>query len=117
LVDTSIWIELLAAKPRRGIGEEDLLRFATCGPIVQEVLQGLRPGPQSDAFRTAFLAIPVLSDPIPLSLFVSAAEIYREGGRRAGGWQAAGYRHLVDGGLPDRRNRNRSWGAGLAPGP
>ncbi len=77
LVDTSIWIELLAGKPRRAIREEDLLRFATCGPIVQEVLQGLKPGLQSDAFRTSFLAIPVLGDPIPVSLFVSAAEIYR----------------------------------------
>jgi len=82
LVDTSIWIELLAAKPRRGIREEDLLRFTTCGPIVQEVLQGLKPGLQSDAFRTAFLAIPVLSDPVPLRLFISAAEIYRQGRRR-----------------------------------
>ena len=82
LVDTSIWIELLAGKPRYVIREEDLLRFVTCGPVVQEVLQGLRPGLQSDAFRTAFLAIPVLSDPVPLALFVSAAEIYRQGRRR-----------------------------------
>ena len=37
---------------------------------------------QSDDFRAALLAIPVLSDPIPLSLFVSAAEIYRQGRRR-----------------------------------
>ncbi len=55
----------------------NLLRFVTCGPIVQEVLQGLRPGAQSDAFRAAFLAIPVLSDPMPLKLFISASEIYR----------------------------------------
>jgi len=82
LVDTSIWIELLTAKPRSIIREEDILRFVTCGPVVQEVLQGLRPGLQSDAFRTAFLAIPVLSDPIPLALFVSAADIYRQGRRR-----------------------------------
>lgn len=82
LVDTSIWIELLAGKPCRVIPEEDLLRFATCGPVVQEVLQGLRPGPQSDAFRIAFLAIPVLNDPIPLGLFLSAADIYRQGRRR-----------------------------------
>jgi predicted nucleic acid-binding protein len=82
LVDTSIWIELLAAKPRRAIVEDNLLRFVTCGPVVQEVLQGLRPGLQSDAFRSAFLAIPVLSDPVPLHLFVSAAEIYRQGRRR-----------------------------------
>ena len=54
----------------------------TCGPVVQEVLQGLRPGLQSDAFRTAFLAIPVVGNPIRVSLFVSAAEIYRQGRRR-----------------------------------
>ena len=82
LVDTSIWVELLAGKPRYVIREEDLLRFVTCGPVVQEVLQGLRPGLQSDAFRKAFLAIPVLSDPVPLGLFVAAAEIYRQGRRR-----------------------------------
>lgn len=82
LVDTSIWIELLAGKPRRPLREEDLLRFVTCGPVVQEVLQGLKPGPQSDAFRRAFLAIPIVSDPIPLALFVSAAEIYQQGRRR-----------------------------------
>jgi predicted nucleic acid-binding protein len=81
-VDTSIWIELLGEKPRPVIREDDLLRFATCGPVVQEVFQGLRPGPQSDALRAAFLALPVLSDPIPLSLFLSAAEIYRQGRRR-----------------------------------
>jgi hypothetical protein len=82
LVDTSIWIELLARNPRQVVREEDLFSFVTCGPVVQEVLQGLRPGVQSDAFRTAFLAIPVLSDPVPLSLFIAAAEIYRQGRRR-----------------------------------
>jgi predicted nucleic acid-binding protein len=82
LVDTSIWIEILTRNPRHIIREEDLFSFVTCGPVVQEVLQGLRPGLQSDAFRTAFLAIPVLSDPVPLALFVSAAEIYRQGRKR-----------------------------------
>jgi predicted nucleic acid-binding protein len=82
LLDTSIWIEILTRNPRHIIREEDLFSFVTCGPVVQEVLQGLRPGLQSDAFRTAFLAIPVLSDPVPLGLFVSAAEIYRQGRRR-----------------------------------
>ena len=82
LVDTSIWIELLAEKPRRPIREEALLRFVTCGPIVQEVFQELKPGPESHAFRSAFLATPTLSDPISLALFLSAAEIYRQGRRR-----------------------------------
>jgi predicted nucleic acid-binding protein len=82
LVDTSIWIELLRAKRRRAIPEEVPLRFVTCGPIVQEVLQGLRPGRDSDAFRAAFAAVPLLSDPIPVRLFTAAAEIYGLGRRR-----------------------------------
>jgi len=82
LVDTSIWIELLAGRPPASVAEEDLVRFVTCGPIVQEVLQGLRPGVQSDGFREAFLAVPVLCDPLPLRLYSAAAEIYRLGRRR-----------------------------------
>ena len=82
LVDTSIWIDLISGKRRRTIPEEDVLGFVTCGPIVQEVLQGLRLGPRSNAFRAAFLAIPVLSDPIPLRLFITASEIYQQGRRR-----------------------------------
>ena len=82
LVDTSIWIDLLARGPRGALREEDLLSFATCGPIVQEMLQGLRPGTQSDAFLAAFRALPVLSDPTPVRLFLSAGEIYRQGRRR-----------------------------------
>ena len=46
---------------------------------MQEVLQGLRAGVFSDAFREGFLAIPKLSDPLPLSIFLEAAEIYRQG--------------------------------------
>lgn len=82
LVDTSVWIEMLAGGRGASLREEDLPDFVTCGPVVQEVLQGLRPGPVSDTFREAFLAMPVLSDPIPLALFLSAADIYRQGRRR-----------------------------------
>ena len=82
LVDTSIWIDLLNQRRRRVISDDDKVQFRTCGPIVQEVFQGLRPGSASDEFRVQFLAIPLLCDPIPLSLYLSAAEIYREGRRR-----------------------------------
>jgi hypothetical protein len=80
LVDTSVWIGLIRSKPR--IEEEDLFRFAVCGPVIQEVLQGLKPCPASDALRTGFLALPILSDPIPLGLYVAAADMYRSGRRR-----------------------------------
>lgn len=81
LVDTSIWIELLAGRGQRP-GADDLLNFATCGPVLQEVLQGLRPSSASETFREAFLALPRLSDPLPASLFLEAADLYRDGRRR-----------------------------------
>jgi predicted nucleic acid-binding protein len=81
LVDTSVWIELIKGKIL--VKEPDqLLRFRTTGPILQEVLQGLRPSRQSDAFKDSFLAIPRLCDPLTWDLYAQAAEIYREGRRR-----------------------------------
>ena len=79
LVDTSVWVELLNGKLKARVSEEQLLNFVTCGPIVQEVLQGLGRTPASDAFREAFLSLPVLSDPLPITLFLSASDIYRLG--------------------------------------
>jgi len=79
LVDTSVWIELLNRGLGSSVREQELLNFVTCGPVVQEVLQGLRNDPASDAFREAFLALPVLSDPLPSLSFLAAAEIYRLG--------------------------------------
>jgi predicted nucleic acid-binding protein len=81
LVDTSVWIELINGNIK-GPEPDLLLRFRTTGPIIQEVLQGLRPGRQSEAFKDSFLAIPRLCDPITWDLYTQAAEIYREGRRR-----------------------------------
>jgi len=50
--------------------------------VVQEVLQGLRPGPASESFREVFLSLPVLGDPIGLDIYLAAADIYRQGRRR-----------------------------------
>jgi len=82
LLDTSVWIELLSRRPTTVLREQDLPHLVTCGPVVQEVLQGLKQGEESDAFRRAFREIPVLCDPIPLAMFLSAADIYRQGRRR-----------------------------------
>ena len=79
LVDTSVWIDLLNGPLGSTVTEAELLNFATCGPIVQEVLRGLPDGPASGAVREGLLALPVLSDPLPTALFVSAAEIYHLG--------------------------------------
>ena len=82
LVDTSIWIELLKGNVPAEFSGEHLLGFVTCGPVLQEVLQGLREGVLADAFREAFLALPRLNDPLPWSLFLEAAEIYRQGRKK-----------------------------------
>jgi predicted nucleic acid-binding protein len=82
LVDTSVWIELLNGKVGSKLTEADLLDIVTCGPILQEVLQGLRDDPASEALRESLLALPVLSNPVPIALFLSAAEIYRLGRAR-----------------------------------
>ena len=79
LVDTSIWIELLNGRLSESLTHDDLRLVVTCGPIVQEVLQGLRDHPAAKQFRSAFLAVPCLSDPLPLSSFLEASEIYRLG--------------------------------------
>ena len=79
LVDTSVWIELLNGSLGSRVSEKELLNFATCGPVVQEVLQGLGHDPASEAFREGLLALPILSDPLPNAAFLSAAEIYRLG--------------------------------------
>ncbi len=81
LVDTSVWIYLFNSSPRKG-EIPPIRNFVTCGPIVQEVLQGFRDDPRLTVARNAFLNIPVLSDPLPSQLFLSAADIYRNGRRR-----------------------------------
>jgi len=82
LVDTSVWIELLNGSLGSRVTEAELLNFVTCGPVLQEVLQGLRDDSASEALGEGLLALPVLSDPLPIALFLSAAEIYRLGRRK-----------------------------------
>lgn len=82
LVDTSIWIELLNGRLGDSIGGVDLERFLTCGPVIQEVLQGIRDPRAQAAFGAAFAAVPALADPIPRAIFEEAAEIYRQGRQR-----------------------------------
>lgn len=82
LVDTSIWIDLLNRHSAKPVSSEDLLRFVTCGPIVQEVLQGIREGTAAAPFREAFLAIPRVSDPLSIDTYLQAVDIYRQGRRK-----------------------------------
>ena len=82
LVDTSIWIELLNGRLGNEVTDEHLEQFVTCGPVVQEVLQGIHPS-AARAFRETFDALPRLCDPLPEKIFVLAAELYRRGRQNA----------------------------------
>jgi predicted nucleic acid-binding protein len=66
------------------MAEADLLvpDFVTCGPVLLEVLQGLREEPELALFRQALLRVPKIGDPMPLETFLQAAEIYKDGRRR-----------------------------------
>jgi predicted nucleic acid-binding protein len=81
LVDTSIWIEFLRGRIQPP-ESRDFHRYVTCGPILQEVMQGLRAGAASTRFEDRIRSLPCLNDPLSVELFLKAAEIYREGRRR-----------------------------------
>jgi predicted nucleic acid-binding protein len=74
LVDTSVWLSEGRGLRLRDLVEEN--EAAVCGPIVQEVLQGVSTRDYPD-IRAALLNCHVLSDPVPLDHFEYAAEIYR----------------------------------------
>lgn len=82
LVDTSIWIDLLKGKLGRQVYEDHVLRFVTCGPILQEIVQGLREHPSAKALGESLLNIPRLDDPLPCKTFLHAADIYSLGRRK-----------------------------------
>jgi predicted nucleic acid-binding protein len=80
LVDTSVWIAIV-----RGEIEVDRIAYRsylTCGPVLQELLQGFEEDPISHRYAHLFMNVPRISDPLPSDLFVAAADIYRQGRRR-----------------------------------
>jgi predicted nucleic acid-binding protein len=77
LVDTSIWINLLGKNPRYKLSADDMTRMATCLPVVQEVLQGIRDDLVYKKISEAFLALPLLGEALPLEYYLEAAQIFR----------------------------------------
>mgnify|MGYP001032768668 CR=1 FL=1 len=81
LVDTSIWIEFLSGRFPDELSDLTLESFVTCGPVMQELLQGVRPEGVR-LLMERFDGVRRLSDPLPERLFWEAAEIYRRGRQR-----------------------------------
>ncbi len=85
LVDTTVWIDLFAAKSTPEVNElERLLNegedICTCGIILTEVLQGIRE--DEDYQRTLSRFNTFLFLPMNRQAFVRAAELYRSLRRR-----------------------------------
>jgi len=79
LVDTSVWLFDRRRFQLREVVPMD--EVAVCGPIIQEVLQGMGEiviqSNQYQETRTTLLACHILANPLPLQYFEYAAEIYR----------------------------------------
>ena len=78
LVDTSLWI---ADSAHRGLLAQHVspVEIATCLPVIQEVLQGVRDERAYAVTRTTMFALILLESPLPAELFEEAAQIYRTG--------------------------------------
>jgi predicted nucleic acid-binding protein len=81
LVDTSIWIDYLAARPGTAAGRLDELvvagiPFALTPVILQEILQGARSSSQFRKLRQNLITQNFLFPHHPVASYVAAAEIY-----------------------------------------
>jgi len=84
LVDSSIWIEVFRRRDPLDLEAiTPLVEIATCLPVIQEVLQGMRDEKQHDVARAAMLAFPIVESPLTTGVFLEAAALYRKG-RKAG---------------------------------
>ena len=84
LVDTSVWIEVFRRERRLDLESVlDMDEVVTCLPVIQEVLQGFRDEGAYRLARESMTAFPVVEAPMPLDVFLQAADLYRSA-RRAG---------------------------------
>lgn len=79
LIDTSVWVDLLGSQKRFSLSSEKLLEVATCPPVIQEVLQGIKNDLIHKRVKESFLAFPCLEKSVSTDLYLSAADIYRSG--------------------------------------
>lgn len=84
LLDTSAWVEILRKPARLRLDDvAELDEVATCLPVVQEVLQGIRDEGAYRTAREAMFSFPMVESPLRQDLFEAAVELYRAA-RRAG---------------------------------
>ncbi len=83
LVDTSVWVETF--KKNDPLDLESIIPFediVTCLPVIQEILQGFAQESSYRIAREAMLNLPIVENPISLSLIEEAAGLYRPARRQ-----------------------------------
>jgi predicted nucleic acid-binding protein len=84
LVDTSVWIEAFASRPRVDLASlVDPDDIVTCLPVYQEILQGFRDEFAFRRARHAMAAMPMIETPLSIAVIDDAVALYRSA-RRVG---------------------------------
>ena len=78
LVDTSIWIRWFRERRPQHPDPLEMAGVVTCAPVLQEIFQGFDDVPSHSPIRLNLLAVPRLTDPVPIDAFLAAADIYRD---------------------------------------
>ncbi|TAN40849.1 MAG: PIN domain nuclease [Nitrospirae bacterium] len=76
LADTTVWIEYFRGNAPESVLESLILdgKVWTCGPVLFELLQGVRSPKQKEAVKNAFEGLPYVE--MSTALWEQAAEIY-----------------------------------------
>lgn len=82
LVDTSVWVDLLGPRPHHTLPAERIPELAITGPVLQEVLQGIREDLAHARVRTSLMALTWIGDPLRSDYFDDASALYRLARRR-----------------------------------
>ena len=77
LVDSSIWIELFNSNLFAKIDLNRLSQLATCPPVIQEVLQGIKNEKAYSPIKEGLCALPCLGNPLTLNEYLLASDLYR----------------------------------------
>lgn len=81
LIDSSVWIDFFSARPLPHVAAmesiiEQRKDICICGIIVTEILQGIRN--EAEFKKTKDLLNALIFLPMPYSIFLRSAQIYRE---------------------------------------
>lgn len=82
LVDTSIWIDVFNHKSPVSIPILYYPLLCTCGPIVQEVLQGISSPHEHRIVKDGLLSLSMVANPLPIDIFIEASELFSFGRKR-----------------------------------